>query len=123
MIELQRAAGLRTVTVRVPPDLLAHGLHLHSLDGIVAVEGSSIHVQFRSAEGEYDYAPPAMRVSGKVGLADTIFAGAFAFLRDNASAQQTPKLTVPSPSMVHYRGGNSSIDESVYPELGQFWGT
>jgi 5-methyltetrahydropteroyltriglutamate--homocysteine methyltransferase len=94
---------------------------IYSLDGIKQVEGSSIHVQFRSAEGEYDYAPPAMRVSGRVGLSDTIFAEAFAFLRDNASAQQTPKLTVPSPSMVHYRGGNSSIDESVYPDLGEFW--
>ena len=94
---------------------------IYALDGIEQVEGSSIHVQFRSAEGEYDYAPPAMRVNGKVGLSDTIFAQAFAFLRDNASAQQTPKLTVPSPSMVHYRGGNSSIDDSVYPELDRFW--
>jgi 5-methyltetrahydropteroyltriglutamate--homocysteine methyltransferase len=33
----------------------------------------------------------------------------------------TPKLTIPSPSMVHYRGGNSSIDSSVYPDLDAFW--
>ena len=33
----------------------------------------------------------------------------------------TPKLTIPSPSMVHYRGGNSSIDSSVYPDLDEFW--
>ena len=46
---------------------------IYSLDGITQVEGSSIHVQFRSAEGEYDYAPPAMRVSGRVGVSDTIF--------------------------------------------------
>jgi 5-methyltetrahydropteroyltriglutamate--homocysteine methyltransferase len=121
VIELQRAAGLRTVTDGEFRRTSWHMDFIYSLDGIEQVEGSSIHVQFRSEEGEFDYAPPAMRVSGKVGLSDTIFAGAFAFLRDNASAQQTPKLTVPSPSMVHYRGGNSSIDESVYPELGTFW--
>src|ERR1700753_1849761 len=121
VIELQRAAGLRTVTDGEFRRTSWHMDFIYSLDGIEQVEGSSLHVQFRSEEGEYDYAPPAMRVSGKVGLADTIFAEAFAFLRDNASAQQTPKLTVPSPSMVHYRGGNSSIDESAYPELDLFW--
>ena len=33
----------------------------------------------------------------------------------------TPKLTIPSPSMVHYRGGRAAIDQDVYPELEQFW--
>jgi len=121
VIELQRAAGLKSVTDGEFRRTSWHMDFIYSLDGIEQVEGSSIHVQFRSAEGEYDYAPPAMRVGGKVGLAETIFARAFSFLRDNASAQQTPKLTVPSPSMVHYRGGNSSIDESVYPDLDRFW--
>ncbi|HYZ80958.1 MAG TPA: 5-methyltetrahydropteroyltriglutamate--homocysteine S-methyltransferase [Solirubrobacteraceae bacterium] len=121
VIELQRAAGLRSVTDGEFRRTSWHMDFIYSLDGIEQVEGSSIHVHFRSAEGEYDYAPPAMRVTGKVGLDGTIFADAFSFLRDNAAAQQTPKLTVPSPSMVHYRGGNSSIDESVYPELDAFW--
>ncbi|MGZ4299843.1 MAG: 5-methyltetrahydropteroyltriglutamate--homocysteine S-methyltransferase [Solirubrobacteraceae bacterium] len=121
VIELQRAAGLRSVTDGEFRRTSWHMDFIYSLEGIEQVEGSSIHVHFRNAVGEYDYAPPAMRVAGKVGLNGTIFAEAFSFLRDNASAQQTPKLTVPSPSMVHYRGGNSSIDESVYPELGQFW--
>jgi 5-methyltetrahydropteroyltriglutamate--homocysteine methyltransferase len=121
VIELQRAAGLQSVTDGEFRRTSWHMDFIYSLDGIEQVEGSSIHVQFRNAEGEYDYAPPAMRVSGRVGLTDTIFADAFTFLRDNASAQQTPKLTVPSPSMVHYRGGTSSIDESVYPELDAFW--
>jgi 5-methyltetrahydropteroyltriglutamate--homocysteine methyltransferase len=121
VIELQRAAGLKSVTDGEFRRTSWHMDFIYSLEGIEQVEGSSIHVQFRSAEGEYDYAPPAMRVSGAVGLSDTIFAQAFSFLRDNAAAQQTPKLTVPSPSMVHYRGGNSSIDESVYPDLDRFW--
>ena len=32
-----------------------------------------------------------------------------------------PKLTIPSPNMVHYRGGRAAIDESVYPDLEPFW--
>ena len=37
------------------------------------------------------------------------------------SEGQTPKLTIPSPSMVHYRGGRAAIDQAVYPELDEFW--
>jgi 5-methyltetrahydropteroyltriglutamate--homocysteine methyltransferase len=121
VIELQRAAGLQTVTDGEFRRASWHMDFIYSLDGIEQVQGEAIHVQFRSDEGEYDYAPPAMRVNGKVTLADTIFADAFSFLRDNAAAQQTPKLTIPSPSMVHYRGGNSSIDGSVYPDMDSFW--
>ena len=121
VIELQRSAGMKTVTdgefrrTSWPMDFI------YSLEGIEQVRGESCHVQFRNEEGEYDYAPPAMHVGGKVGIERTIFAPAFEFLRDNANAAQTPKLTIPSPSMVHYRGGNSSIDRGVYPQMEQFW--
>ncbi|MFZ0090517.1 MAG: 5-methyltetrahydropteroyltriglutamate--homocysteine S-methyltransferase [Solirubrobacteraceae bacterium] len=121
VIELQRAAGLQTVTDGEFRRTSWHMDFIYALQGIEQVEGETIHVQFRNAEGEYDYAPPAMRVSGAVGLAETIFADAFEFLRDHAAPEQTPKLTIPSPSMVHYRGGNSAIDESVYPEMDAFW--
>jgi 5-methyltetrahydropteroyltriglutamate--homocysteine methyltransferase len=121
VIELQRAAGLQSVTDGEFRRTSWHMDFIYSLHGIEQVAGESIHVQFRSDEGEYDYAPPAMRITDKVGLGETIFADAFTFLRDNAAPSQTPKLTIPSPSMVHYRGGNSSIDESVYPEMDAFW--
>jgi 5-methyltetrahydropteroyltriglutamate--homocysteine methyltransferase len=85
------------------------------------VQGESLHVQFRDAEGEYDYAPPAMAITSRVTLPHTIFAGAFAFLREHAHSGQTPKLTIPSPSMVHYRGGNSSLDPTAYPDIDAFW--
>jgi 5-methyltetrahydropteroyltriglutamate--homocysteine methyltransferase len=121
VIELQREAGLRSVTDGEFRRTSWHMDFIYSLGGIEQVQGESIHVRFHSEEGEYDYSPPAMRVADTVTLPRTIFAEAFAFLRDNAHPDQTPKLTIPSPSMVHYRGGNSSIDESVYPELDRFW--
>ena len=52
-------------------------------------------------------------------LDKTIFGEDFAFLKSVAKA--TPKLTIPSPSMVHYRGGRAAIDEGVYPEMEAFW--
>jgi 5-methyltetrahydropteroyltriglutamate--homocysteine methyltransferase len=120
-IALQRDAGLRTVTDGEFRRTSWHMDFIYSLGGVQQVEGQSIHVQFKNDEGEYDYAPPAMRVASRVTLPKTIFGDAFAFLRENASADQTPKLTIPSPSMVHYRGGNSAIDPAVYPDLDAFW--
>ena len=52
-------------------------------------------MQFKNEQGTYDYAPPAMRISGRVGLGETIFAEAFTFVRDHAHADQTPKLDDP----------------------------
>jgi 5-methyltetrahydropteroyltriglutamate--homocysteine methyltransferase len=121
VMALQRDAGLQTVTDGEFRRTSWHMDFIYALGGIEQVDGESIHVQFRSDDGEYDYAPPAMRVGGTVTLPETIFANAFTFVRDNAKAGQTPKLTIPSPSMVHYRGGNSSLDSSVYPAPDMFW--
>ncbi len=121
VMALQRDAGLQTVTDGEFRRTSWHMDFIYALGGIEQVAGETMHIQFRSAEGEFDYAPPAMRVSGTVTLLETIFADAFAFVRDNAPAGQMPKLTIPSPSMVHYRGGNSSLDRTVYPELDAFW--
>ncbi len=121
VIELQRAAGLQTVTDGEFRRSSWHMDFIYSLGGVEQVAGETLHVQFRSEEGEYDYAPPAMAVTAPVRLPETIFASAFEFLRDHAGPGQTPKLTIPSPSMVHYRGGNSAIDATVYPDPAAFW--
>jgi methionine synthase II (cobalamin-independent) len=121
VIALQRDAGLKTVTDGELRRTSWHMDFIYSLGGVKQVEGESLHVHFRDESGEYDYAPPAMKVADKVTLPEPIFADAFTFLREHASEDQTPKLTIPSPSMVHYRGGNSSIDHDVYPDMDEFW--
>jgi 5-methyltetrahydropteroyltriglutamate--homocysteine methyltransferase len=121
VIEMQRAVGLKSVTDGELRRTSWHMDFIYQLQGISQVDGESLHVQFKNEQGSYDYAPPAMRVSGKVGLGHTIFADAFSFLRDHAHSGQTPKLTIPSPSMVHYRGGNAAFDRDVYPDINEFW--
>src|SRR5689334_758541 len=121
VIKLQRDAGLQSVTDGELRRTSWHMDFIYSLGGIRQVEGESLHVHFQDESGEYDYAPPAMKVADKVTLPEPIFADAFTFLRDHALEGQTPKLTIPSPSMVHYRGGNSSIDHDVYPDMEEFW--
>jgi 5-methyltetrahydropteroyltriglutamate--homocysteine methyltransferase len=119
-IALQRDAGLQSATDGEFRRTSWHMDYIYQLGGVSQVEGERIHVQFRDESGEYDYAPPAMRIDGRVRIEHTIFGDAFASLRDSAGGA-VPKLTIPSPSMVHYRGGNSSIDRSVYPDLDEFW--
>ena len=121
VIRLQKDAGLKTVTDGELRRTSWHMDFIYSLGGISQVEGESLHVQFKNEEGEYDFAPPAMRVTGKVGLKETIFAHDFEYVRDNAPEGMTPKLTIPGPSMVHYRGGDSSVDKAAYEDIDKFW--
>jgi 5-methyltetrahydropteroyltriglutamate--homocysteine methyltransferase len=122
LIALQREVGLQSAT---DGELRRNSWHMDfilQLSGISQeAGGESIPVKFHNASQEWEYRPPAMHIDGHVALPQTIFAEAFTFLRDHVGEGVTPKLTIPSPSMVHYRGGNSSIDSDVYPDLDQFW--
>jgi methionine synthase II (cobalamin-independent) len=120
IVRRQEEVGLQSATDGEFRRTQWHMDFIYQLGGIEQVTGERIHVHFRDEEGEYDYAPPAMRVAERVSLPETIFADHFTFLRDTVT-QALPKLTIPSPSMVHYRGGNSSIDESAYPDIDEFW--
>jgi 5-methyltetrahydropteroyltriglutamate--homocysteine methyltransferase len=93
---------------------------IYSLEGITKAPGN-LTVQFHNVQGDLEFTPAAMKVDGKLGVSETIFGDAFQFLKDCVSADQVPKLTIPSPSMVHYRGGRTAIDESVYPDMDSFW--
>jgi 5-methyltetrahydropteroyltriglutamate--homocysteine methyltransferase len=55
-----------------------------------------------------------------VHLEQTIFEDSFTFLQSQVKTA-VPKLTIPSPNMVHYRGGPASIDPGVYPDIEEFW--
>jgi 5-methyltetrahydropteroyltriglutamate--homocysteine methyltransferase len=92
---------------------------IYAIDGIDTA-GPEIKVSFHNADGDIEFMTPAAHVGARVGVSETIFGDAFAFLRDTVT-KGTPKLTIPSPSMVHYRGGRAAIDEAVYPDLELFW--
>jgi 5-methyltetrahydropteroyltriglutamate--homocysteine methyltransferase len=120
-VKLQEDVGLRTATDGEFRRASWHMDFIYSLDGISKVMDDTLHVQFRNEQGTIEFAPPSLHVDGKIGLSRTIFGDAFQFLQSSASDGQTPKLTIPSPSMVHYRGGRAAIDEKLYPDLDEFW--
>jgi 5-methyltetrahydropteroyltriglutamate--homocysteine methyltransferase len=77
-----------------------------------------------SGGGRLDLSPRTgaslMRVDGPIALEHVIFGEDFRTLAALATTG-TPKLTIPSPSMVHFRSGRAEIDDAVYPELDAFW--
>src|SRR6201981_3345982 len=92
---------------------------IYALGGVSKVPGH-LAVKFHNAAGDIEYTPAAIHVDSKIRIDDTIFADAFTFLRSHVTTA-VPKLTIPSPNMVHYRGGPAMLDPAVYPDIEQFW--
>ncbi|MGZ4275775.1 MAG: 5-methyltetrahydropteroyltriglutamate--homocysteine S-methyltransferase [Solirubrobacteraceae bacterium] len=120
VVALQRDAGLRTVTDGEFRRASWHMDFIYALRGVSKAPGH-LTVQFHNAEGDIEFTPAALHIDGRIGLDHTIFGEDFRFLAEQASGDQVPKLTIPSPSMVHYRGGRAAIDERLYPDLDAFW--
>jgi 5-methyltetrahydropteroyltriglutamate--homocysteine methyltransferase len=90
--------------------------------GNVKPMASRLTVRFHSAAGTRDHAPPSLQVVGKLSLPDGgIFVDDFKFLKSIVSAGVTPKLTIPSPTIVHFRGGREAIDARAYPRMEEFY--
>src|SRR3954464_4537041 len=117
---MQRDVGLRTATDGEFRRASWHMDFIYSLGGISHAQ-DNITVQFRNTEGTLEFTPAALHVDERISLDHTIFGDDFQFLQEVASEDQTPKLTIPSPSMVHYRGGAAAIDKDVYPTTDEFW--
>ena len=118
-VRMQEEVGLRSATDGEFRRASWHMDFIYQLDGITH-EAGHIAVKFMNEEGEIEFTPAALHVEGKLGLSKTIFGDDFEFLRETVPTA-VPKLTIPSPSMVHYRGGKAAIDPAVYPEMDQFW--
>jgi 5-methyltetrahydropteroyltriglutamate--homocysteine methyltransferase len=92
---------------------------IYQLGGISKAPGN-LAVKFQNEAGQIEFTPAAMQVTSKIQLDHTIFADDFRYLQ-SVVRSGTPKLTIPSPNMVHYRGGPASIDPAVYPDMEEFW--
>ncbi|MGH2893865.1 MAG: 5-methyltetrahydropteroyltriglutamate--homocysteine S-methyltransferase [Solirubrobacteraceae bacterium] len=120
VVELQLKAGLRGITDGELRRGSWHMDFIYELDGVSRLDAQSAFT-FHSDRGEVSFTPSAMKVDGRVELSHTIFGEAFTTLKEIVGGRGLPKLTIPSPSMVHYRGGRPAIDPEVYPELDTFW--
>jgi 5-methyltetrahydropteroyltriglutamate--homocysteine methyltransferase len=118
-VRMQEELGLQSATDGEFRRTSWHMDFIYQLDGIDPAD-EQIKVAFHNEQGDVEFSTAALSVHDRVGLSKTIFGEAFETLKETAIAAK-PKLTIPSPSMVHYRGGQAAIDESVYPDVEEFW--
>jgi 5-methyltetrahydropteroyltriglutamate--homocysteine methyltransferase len=117
-VKMQEDIGLQGVTDGEFRRASWHMDFLYQIGGVTKSH-DNLKVQFRNEQGVIEFTPAALRVTGKLKLEKCIFGEDFQFLKSVAKA--TPKLTIPSPSMMHYRGGRAAIDTAIYPEMEAFW--
>jgi 5-methyltetrahydropteroyltriglutamate--homocysteine methyltransferase len=87
----------------------------------VALIPSRVPVRFHRADGVTLQQPPTMQITGKLARVRPIFVDDFRFLKSIVSPGTVPKITIPSPTILHFRGGRDAIDRTAYPTLEEFY--
>jgi 5-methyltetrahydropteroyltriglutamate--homocysteine methyltransferase len=114
-IRKQEEIGLRAVTDGEFRRAFWNYDFLGALPGVEAYLGER-KIKFQGVNPK----PMMLRVTGKLGT----FTGHpmldhFKFVREHAKA--TAKMTIPSPSSLHFRYGRDAIPESIYPDMADFY--
>jgi 5-methyltetrahydropteroyltriglutamate--homocysteine methyltransferase len=114
VIRKQEEVGLEAVTDGEFRRAFWHYDFLENLDGIQGV-WLDHGVQFKGATLK----PRGLRVVGKIGYTDHPMVEHFKFVKENTS--KVAKMTIPGPSMLHYRSGRSMINAGVYPDMNEYY--
>ena len=113
IVKFQQDVGLQSIT---DGEFRRTYFHIDFLDQLGGVK-TDIPVTIRKPDGTEELAPPAMRVIDKVRHVKDIQRADFEYLKSQVRAGLTPKVTIPSPTMLHFRGGRAGISKQAYPEL------
>jgi len=117
VVRFQEDIGLQGITDGEYRRTYFHIDFLEQLDGVQTSGG--IQVSFRKADGTVDFSPPVMSVTGRIRHARPIQLADFQFLKSVTT--RMPKVTIPSPTMLHFRGGRGAISREAYPDLEAFY--
>jgi 5-methyltetrahydropteroyltriglutamate--homocysteine methyltransferase len=118
-VRMQEAVGLLAVTDGEYRRATWHMDFLYAIGGVTKVK-QNIEVEFHNAKGDIRWTPAGLRIAETLSLPQVIFGEDFRFLK-SVVRRGAPKVTIPSPSMMHYRGGNAAIDKAAYPDIEGFW--
>ena len=119
VVRAQEDVGLKGVTDGEFRRTFFHVDFLERLHG-VEVRYGEFAAHFKKSDGtQVGFAPPTMHVDSKVKWAGPIQGPDFDFLKTTTT--RTPKVCIPAPSMLHFRGGREAISEAVYPNLENFY--
>ncbi|WP_234194730.1 5-methyltetrahydropteroyltriglutamate--homocysteine S-methyltransferase [Pseudacidovorax sp. NFM-22] len=113
IVKFQQDVGLKSIT---DGEFRRTYFHIDFLEQLGGVK-TDIPVTVKKADGTEELAPPVIRVIDKVRHAKDIQRADFEYLKGQVAASCTPKVTIPSPTMLHFRGGRAGISKTAYPEL------
>ncbi|HUK03568.1 MAG TPA: 5-methyltetrahydropteroyltriglutamate--homocysteine S-methyltransferase [Burkholderiales bacterium] len=111
IVKFQEDVGLQSIT---DGEFRRTYFHIDFLEQLGGVK-TDIPVKIRRPDGTEELAPPVMRVIDKVRHVKDIQLADFQYLK--SCTRRTPKVTIPSPTMLHFRGGRAGISKQHYPEL------
>ena len=118
VVRMQEEAGLKVVTDGEFNRFSWQRDFLLKIKNVAPAE-ARLNVRFHSKAGARDHKPPTLEVRGKIFRPGPMFVGDFEYLASVAKA--TPKVTMPSPTILHFRGGRSSVDQAAYPDMADFF--
>jgi 5-methyltetrahydropteroyltriglutamate--homocysteine methyltransferase len=110
VVKLQESVGLSSITDGEFRRTSFHFDFLGQIEGVLAALGRAPD----PTQPGQSFQPPQLRVTGKLKHARPIEVANFRFLK--AATARTPKLTIPSPTML-LRGGRGAVSEAAYPDL------
>lgn len=116
IVQFQRDCGLKSIT---DGEFRRTYFHIDFLQQLGGVQ-TDLPVTIRKPDGTEELAPPVMRVVDKVRHVKDIQRADFEYLKQQVELHApgcTPKVTIPSPTMLHFRGGRAGISREHYPEL------
>lgn len=113
IVKFQEDVGLKSVT---DGEFRRTYFHLDFLEQLGGVKVGEVTIGI-GADGKEHLMPPAIHVVDKVTHAKQIQLADYNFLKSQVSAGNKPKVTIPSPTMLHFRGGRAGISRTAYPEL------
>ena len=113
IVKFQEDVGMKSITDGEFRRTYFHIDFLAQLGGVK----TDIPVTIERPDGTQELAPPVMRVIDKVRHVKNIQLADFQYLKTQVSPGNTPKVTIPSPTMLHFRGGRAGISQQHYPEL------
>lgn len=117
VVKMQADVGLQSIT---DGEFRRTYFHIDFLEQLGGVK-TDIPVTVKKPDGTEELAPPVIRVIDKVRHAKNIQLADFQYLKAQVGQLGvkglTPKVTIPSPTMLHFRGGRAGISKDAYPEL------
>ena len=114
LVAKQEAIGLSSVTDGEFRRAYWHFDFLERLPGVTSEDGDS-GMNFKGGIG----VPKTLRINDRVGYAPHPMVAHFRYLA--TQAKRTPKMTIPGPSMLHYRGGRKMMAPGLYPDMDEFY--